>query len=183
MRPDKRTNVSSQQRLEMVSIALDSMIPADFPIFVESTEVDAGRYYPTRELMCVYRARYPCLQFKILMGNDLLSWLHLWDDFQALVSENQFIVYTRIFTSTAVIEPDNEGNVSLNDPSNTRITVESISGMGMSPTLSNISSTEVRKRLNLRGIQSIVGLTPLAVIEYIRQHSLYDSTTGILSVE
>jgi nicotinate (nicotinamide) nucleotide adenylyltransferase len=174
MRPDKRTNVSSQQRLEMVSIALDAMIPASFPVFVESTEIDHGRYYPTRELMCLYRSRYPALRFKVLMGNDLLTSLHTWDDFTALIAENQFIIYQRIFTATAVITPDDEGCVTLNDPRKTKLHVETIAGLGMSPTLSNISSTEVRKRLSTRGLDAIVGLTPLEVIQYIRRHGLYD---------
>ena len=173
MRPDKRTNIQPHQRLEMVSIAIDSMIPSDFPMYVESTEVDAGRYYPTRELMCLYRAKYPNLTFKVLFGNDLLSSLHLWDDFQSLVAENSFIVYKRIFTAKSALEPDEEGRVVLNDENRTEITVEQISGLGMNPTLSNISSTEVRKRLTCKGIGSVVGLTPLPVIYYIVQNGLY----------
>ena len=43
MRPDKPTNLQPYQRLELVSIALDDMTPSNSPIFVDSTEVDAGR--------------------------------------------------------------------------------------------------------------------------------------------
>ena len=173
MRPDKRTNIQAIQRMEMVSIAIDAMIPKDFPMFVESTEVDEGRYFPTRELMCLYRNRYPHLHFKILMGNDLLTSLHLWDDFPELISENRFIVYRRIFTGISVIEPDDDGNVLLNDSGKSKIKVERICGEGMSPTLSNISSTEIRKRITCKGTVGIVGLTPLAVIDYIIENGLY----------
>lgn len=173
MRPDKHTNIQPHQRLEMVSVAIDSMIPEDFPMYVDSTEVDEGRYFPTRELMCLYRARYPGLRFKVLIGNDLLTSLHLWDDFPDLISENRFIVYTRIFTCESIIEADAKGNVILNDAARTRVQVEQISGQGMSPTLSNISSTEVRRRLMSKGIKGIVGLTPLSVIQYILKNGLY----------
>ena len=173
MRPDKRTNIEPRHRLEMVSMAIDSMLPHDFPMFVDSTEVDAGRYVPTRELMCLYRQRYPGLRFKVLIGNDLLSSLHLWDDFTSLISENKFIVYKRIFTSKLGLEPDSEDYVCLNDEGKTRIQVEQISGVGMTPTLSNISSTEIRKRMVTKGIHAIAGLTPLCVINYITDNKLY----------
>jgi nicotinate-nucleotide adenylyltransferase len=173
MRPDKHTNIQPHQRLEMVSVAIESMIPDDFPMFVESTEIDGGRYFPTRELMCLYRARYPGLRFKVLMGNDLLTSLHLWDDFPDLIAENRFIVYSRIFTCETIIEADEKGSVILNDAARTRLQVEQICGQGMNPTLSNISSTEVRKRLITKGVRGIVGLVPLAVIQYIVKHGLY----------
>jgi nicotinate (nicotinamide) nucleotide adenylyltransferase len=175
MRPDKQTNILPEQRLEMVSLAIESMIPDDFPIFVDPTEVAGGRYYPTRELMCIYRERYPNLKFKVLLGNDLLTTLHLWDDFSQLVSENLFIVYRRIVDGQRVIEPDHDGYVILDDAIRTSILVEQIRGDGMGPTLSNISSTEIRKRLVRRGVSGIVGLTPLPVIHYILKNGLYNT--------
>lgn len=173
MRPDKRTNIEPRHRLEMVSLAIDSLLPQDFPMFVDPIEVDEGRYVPTRELMCLFRERYPQLRFKVLIGNDLLSSLHMWDDFPLLILENQFIVYKRIFTSKLVMEPDGEDYVYLNDENKSRIQVEQISGIGMTPTLSNISSTEIRKRMVTKGINAIAGLTPLCVINYITEKKLY----------
>lgn len=178
MRPDKHTNISPEQRCQMVSIALDAMVPKNFPLYVDRTEVDNGRFFPTRELMCHYRSTYPRLTFKILIGNDLLEGLHRWDDFPDLITENEFIVYDRVFTSECIVVPDAESFVTLNDEARTRMKVQRIRESytaGIAPMLSNVSSTEIRKRLSARGINSIVGLTPLEVIFYIRENNLYNS--------
>jgi nicotinate-nucleotide adenylyltransferase len=178
MRPDKPTQVSPECRLEMVSLALDAMASAKLPIFVDGTEVDAGRYLPTRELMCVYRSRYPKLKFKVLMGNDLLGSLHTWDDFPDLVRENRFLVYKRICTNDSprhrVFEDDESDTVHLLDPSKTKLHVERLRDSdGFHPVISNVSSTEVRKRLEMKGPSAVAGLTPLYVVEYIVKHGLY----------
>lgn len=173
MRPDKDTNVNPMHRLSLLSIALAAMIPLDMPVFVEPTEVEGGRYFPTVELMRIYRAKYPNLQFKILIGNDLLDGLHQWDDFHGLIRENSFMVYTRIYGAGC------QGNcaddqVTLKDPDQTILAVERIQNdAGFSPVISNVSSTEVRKRIQKQGPRAIVGLTPLAVIQYIELHGLY----------
>ena len=177
MRPDKHTNVSPEHRCDMVSIALETMVPSNYPVYLDCTEVKGGRFYPTRELMCLYRDKYPTLSFKILIGNDLLSGLHRWDDFYELISENNFIVYDRVFTADCIVALDSESFVTLNDEKRTRMKVERIldaSTCGMAPMISNVSSTEIRKRIALRGIDSIVGLTPLEVVNYIRTHNLYN---------
>ena len=172
MRPDKPTNLQPYQRLELVSIALDDMTPSNSPIFVDSTEVDAGRYIPTRELMNIYRLKYPSVTFKILIGNDLLGGLHRWDDFYELISENQFLVYSREGANS--LGSVNSQTITLNDQLCTKINVQLLSNdVGFSPVLSNVSSTEIRKRIHLKGIRAIIGLTPLPVIEYIEKHKLY----------
>ena len=171
MRPDKHTNADPHKRLEQVSIALQSMVPPDFPVYVESTEVDAGRFYPTRELMVSYRARFPKLNFKVLIGDDLLGGLHTWDDFSDLIRENKFIVYDRGFNHS--FEVHKEDSVFLNDHDKTELRILRIRDSILSPAISNISSTEVRKRLLSKGINSIVGLTPLEVIRYIEKYNLY----------
>ena len=172
MRPDKDTTVEPRHRYDMACAALVSMVPLACPIYVESTEVDSGRYFPTTELMRVYRARYPKLQFKVLIGNDLLSTLHLWDDFLDLVAENVFMVYSRIQTLSGNL--DEEEIVELSDRVHTKLKVERIRNKeGFTATISNISSTEIRFRLKTRGISAIIGLTPMAVVEYIETHNLY----------
>jgi nicotinate-nucleotide adenylyltransferase len=171
MRPDKHTNVDPHRRLEQVSIALNSMVPPDFPVFVESTEVDAGRFFPTRELMSKYRIRYPRLNFKVLIGDDLLTGLHTWDDFPHLIKENEFIVYDRGFNQS--FEIHRRESVTLKDESRTVLHILRIRDSILSPAISNISSTEVRKRLLTKGIDAIVGLTPLEVIRYVEKHNLY----------
>lgn len=180
MRPDKPTQASPEDRLKMVCVALDSMIPPDVPIFVDTTEVDNGRYFPTRELLCLYRSKYPGLSFKLLMGDDLIAGLHTWDDFPDLIIENQFIIYRRLGTSESprhqrgdiMLECD---SVRLFDKERTLLKVERLCDCdGFHPVVTNISSTEVRKRLAKRGSKSIIGLTPLPVREYIIKNRLYN---------
>ncbi len=179
MRPDKPTRASPDDRLNMVCLALDNMIPPDLPIYVEATEVDEGRYFPTRELMCLYRSKYPNLTFKLLMGDDLIGGLHTWDDFPELITENRFIIYRRLGTTESPrhrvgdINIDSD-SVRLFDKDRTVIKVERLCDHdGFHPVVSNVSSTEVRKRLQLRGSKSIFGLTPLPVVEYLIKNRLY----------
>ena len=179
MRPDKPTRASPEDRLTMVCLALDNMIPPDLPIFVETTEVDQGRYFPTRELTCLYRYKYPKLTFKLLMGDDLIGGLHTWDDFPQLISENRFIIYRRLGTTESPrhrvgdinLESD---SVRLFDKERTVIKVERLCDSdGFHPVVSNVSSTEVRKRLALRGPKSVFGLTPVPVVDYLIKNQLY----------
>lgn len=179
MRPDKPTKASPEDRLTMVSIALDNMVPNDLPIFVESTEVDQGRYIPTRELMCLYREKYPGLSFKLLMGDDLIGGLHTWDDFPQLITENKFIIYKRLGTADSprfrvgdiTLDMD---SVRLFDKDRTVMKVERLCDSdGFHPVVSNISSTEVRKRLACKGPRSIYGLVPLPVVEFLIKNRLY----------
>lgn len=178
MRPDKHTVVTPQMRLEMLSLAIDDIFPRSVPIFTDSMEVDADRYIPTRELMNMYRAKYPSMKFKVLMGDDLLTSLHLWDDFHELVSENSFIVYPR--TSSVPIHaparPDTGTSLVLNDQDGTLLHIERLSNeLDFQPVFSSASSTEIRRRIQSsnNGSKAIMGLTPWTVIKYIQQHSLY----------
>ena len=177
MRPDKHTSVDPHSRLELTTLALAAMVPVDFPVYVESTEVDNARYYPTRELMCLYRSLYPKLTFKVLIGTDLISGIHVWDDFSELVSENTFIVYDRLSGPPTTAEAAEKA--VMHDRNRDRMHIERLQHPHMSAVVSNVSSTEIRRRLVEQGISSIVGLTPLAVIEYIARHNLYPIKASI----
>ncbi len=175
MRPDKPTVALPRLRLEMATVALNDIFPPSVPIYVDSTEADSGRYIPTRELMNMYRSKYPSLRFKILMGDDLISSLHWWDDFPQLVSENSFVVYPR---ATGYAEPSDEAvtSIPLNDANRTTIHVERLSNsLKFHAIFSSASSTEIRRRIQSSGgcTKTIIGLTPWAVIAFIQEHSLY----------
>lgn len=161
----------------MVRLAIESLVPIDCPIFVDTTEVDGGRYYPTVELMRIYRSKYPNLNFKVLIGTDLLASLHLWDEFSSLISENTFVVYTRISSKLSLLD-ENESifEIELDDIDKTRLPVERIRNTHLfNPAVSNISSTEVRNRLRIGGFRCIIGLVPLSVLEYMRVNNMYSS--------
>jgi nicotinic acid mononucleotide adenylyltransferase len=64
--------------------------------------------------------------------------------------------------------------IQLLDDAKTKICIERLKDVdGFHPATSNISSTEVRRRLEFLGPMSIVGLTPLPVIDYIISNHLY----------
>jgi nicotinate-nucleotide adenylyltransferase len=168
MRPDKDTVVSPHSRLEMLSLALDEMLTDDVPVYADPTEVNNGQFIPTVHLMSGYRKRYPTLNFKLLIGDDLLASLHTWDGFRELITENRYIVYTR--------KTDSIGDqVILNDPDRTVLQVERLSSSSkFIPMLSTASSSELRHRMEVTGDTSkIAGLTPKVVVRYIADNRLY----------
>lgn len=175
MRPDKHTNVDPHRRLDLVSMAIDAVVSSDFPVYVSPIEVHEGRYIPTRELMCTFRKRYPGLEFKVLIGNDLVGGLQYWDDFEELIRENTFIVYNRIPTCSLHVDhfEVKEDWMTLDYDSKPRLKIERIIDVDMCPVVSNVSSTEVRRRLKSKGIRSIIGLTPLCVVQFIEKYKLY----------
>ena len=50
-RPDKRNHSTPQQRLEMTRAAVRDFFPEDFPVTVDSIEVENGNTIPTAYLM------------------------------------------------------------------------------------------------------------------------------------
>jgi nicotinate (nicotinamide) nucleotide adenylyltransferase len=172
MRPDKPTVVRPEMRRKLLEDAIDCMVGTDIPVFVDSTEVDSGRYIPTREIMNIYRYRYPHVEFKCLIGDDLLPTIHLWDDFPQLVSENDFIVYKRLIGDRCPNDLTS-GEFTCADPQRTVVQYRTLRSEEMGIVLSNISSSEVRKRIRSDGYKSIHGLVPLPVYRYIKEHQLY----------
>lgn len=159
MRPDKPTVLSPRDRLHMLNLSIFSMIPKNFPISSDSTEVDFGRYIPTRELMNLYRTEYPLVDFYIVIGSDLVASLHLWDNFEELIIENKFIIYLRI--------PFNS-NLNVNN-----LNFKLLSDSVFTCVLSNASSSEARRRIRHQSPLACVGLLPLPVIDFIIDNNLY----------
>lgn len=79
-RPDKKHISKPELRLEMVKMAVKDFFPSDFPIKIMETEIDNGDSIPTAFLFDRYYKEFPQNEFYFVMGTDLISGLHWWDD-------------------------------------------------------------------------------------------------------
>ena len=146
----------------MTKIAVKEFFPDDFPIKVDSIEVDNGPSIPTVYMIDKLSAMHKDThEFSFIMGSDLIKGLHYWDDGQCLINKMKCIVFLRKGF------PNEDVVVHENFPKNKPILVdeeESLIGV--------ISSTEIRKRVQIAAEQSrpfygIAGLVMPTVIKYI----------------
>jgi nicotinate (nicotinamide) nucleotide adenylyltransferase len=136
-RPDKIHLNAPATRLTMLQMAVKDFFPPNFPVKVDTTEVDNGLQIPTIYLLDQLMARYTENSFHFVMGSDLVQSLHWWDEGPRLINDTKFIIYERAGYDQAAIKQHE--NYPKNDP----IVVpkaECLIGM--------ISSTEIRRRVN-----------------------------------
>ena len=86
-RPDKPHISHQRKRLEMIRLAVADFFPKDFPVKVDTVEIENGNSIPTAFLMDAYRKREPQTDFWLTCGTDLISGLHWWDDGQRFINE------------------------------------------------------------------------------------------------
>ena len=165
-RPDKDTIVDASVRLRMCDLAVTGMFPADFPVKVISTEIDAGCYIPTVYLMRKFREQNPDLDFSVVIGSDLVDTLMLWDLPDELLAENHFVVVPRCSTAGVLVPLKTEN-------CNFKYSALEVSDQGYFVGVSNLSSTEARHRLKTVGICGAAGIVPLAVLQFIQDNHLY----------
>lgn len=79
-RVDKTQISHPHKRLDMIRLAVQDFFPRDFPVKVDKIEIDNGNSIPTRFLLDKYEEREPDTEFWFVMGTDLVSGLHWWDD-------------------------------------------------------------------------------------------------------
>ena len=84
-RPDKPSISHPQKRLQLVQKAVEDFFPPDFPVKVDTIEIDNGDSIPTFYLMQQYEKLYPEYEFWFVMGTDLIPTLHQWDEGQRLI--------------------------------------------------------------------------------------------------
>ena len=94
-RPDKPHISPPRLRLEMVRRAAQDFFPKDFPIKIDSIEVEHGVSIPTFFLLEMYKKMYSDSEFWFVMGTDLVSGLHWWHEGQRLMSETKFLIFER----------------------------------------------------------------------------------------
>ena len=164
-RPDKPHISHPRKRLEMIRLAVADFFPKDFPVKVDTVEIENGNSIPTAFLMDAYRKREPQTDFWFTCGTDLISGLHWWDDGQRFINEEQFLIFERNgYPQNDLLEHENW-------PKNYKIAYQQ--HRGHENLLGGISSTEVRLRVK-NGI-GISGLVTPNVIEFINKEQLYKS--------
>ena len=70
----------------MIKLAIADFFSPDFPVKIDEKEIENGQSIPTAYLMDEYRQKHPDIDFWFVMGTDLISGLHSWEEGDRLVS-------------------------------------------------------------------------------------------------
>lgn len=157
--PHKQTCdlVSNEHRFEMCRLAFKGI-----PGF-EVSDIEfrlAGKSYTVRTLQQL-RKYYPNAEFYLLMGSDMFLSFHLWYRYQDILDMSKIIAIARNSGEYSLLKAQEkrheeyEGRVKILD----------------FPTVS-ISSTQIREAI--RNHQSVSGLLPSEVLEYIKKNHLFE---------
>ena len=154
---DKKLS-SAAYRLEMTKIvAYDGIIASDY-------EIKLGGVSSTYHTMKYLREERPQDSFYFCMGSDLLEDFHKWNDWKALVSENNFVIYPR-GRDYEHLEHKVQNVMGIDERSHISI-IE-----GQDVVITNVSSSLVRSRLKEN--KSVNYFVPEKIIRYITTHQLY----------
>jgi nicotinate-nucleotide adenylyltransferase len=154
-KPDQSQLASAENRLAMCQLAVEGD-----PLYAINT-IEMRRSGPSYTLDTVRELRrrgWPSVSW--LIGADMLNFLPNWHEPYALLAEVDFVVMAR---------PGFQFDWQ-NLPEPFRKLRENV----VEAPLVNITATEIRQRV-ARG-ESIDGLTPPAVVQYIQSHGLYRSS-------
>ena len=148
-------------RAEMLRLAV-----AGHPSMSVST-LEAERPGPSYTVVTldILKRLRPGERFVWIIGTDSLNQLHLWYEAERLVRENRFLSYPR---------PGAEADEALlrsvwPDDLYRKLADGILRGV---PEF-DLSSTDLRERLEAEGPEACRGMTPDCVLEYISQHHLY----------
>ncbi|QQS43384.1 nicotinate (nicotinamide) nucleotide adenylyltransferase [Candidatus Roizmanbacteria bacterium] len=154
---DKKLS-SAKHRLKMTEIvSYDGILASDY-------EIKLGGVSSTYHTMKYLHEEHPDDTFYFCMGSDLLADFHKWNDWEALVEENNFVIYPR-GRDYEYLEKKVQDVMGANRMSHITIIA------GQDVVITNVSSTLVRSRLKKK--QSVKYLVPEEVISYITTHNLY----------
>ena len=148
-------------RAEMLRLAV-----AGHPSMSVST-LEAERPGPSYTVVTldILKRLRPGERFVWIIGTDSLNQLHQWYEAERLVRENRFLSYPR---------PGAEADEALlrsvwPDELYRKLADGILHGV---PEF-DLSSTDLRERLESEGPEACRGMTPDCVLEYIKQHQLY----------
>jgi nicotinate (nicotinamide) nucleotide adenylyltransferase len=166
-RPDKPHMIDAFQRLTMCSLAVDTFFGSSAPVFV--TDVDAytseykGAYALLKEVEKMQRGSESEIFFVI--GADILEEMPAWIDKEKILNEFKLLLLPR-----AGYEMDSyEEHPHIYVVNNKEIEFAR----------TNISSSEVRRRLAMKG-KNNYGLLPSVVMAHIIRYGLYGVGTQSL---
>jgi len=94
-RKDKALNASGTQRLEMVTAALNELIPKNFPLIVNNIEVEAGAAMYSYDLIKKLEEQNTDIDFRFVIGADILPTLSKWQYADKVKNEMKFLISPR----------------------------------------------------------------------------------------
>jgi nicotinate-nucleotide adenylyltransferase len=157
--------------------AMVALVCADhsgyIPSLAEAGPDGAGHAFYSIDTVHKFKREHPHDQIYFILGADSFLEIPTWKSYEALLESCDFIIASRpgfrLDALRLVIPPELLGRVGSRDPHTiflrkTRVHL-------LSTVASHVSSTEIRQRLKHE--QSIHGLVPLRVEEYILQQALY----------
>lgn len=141
---------SEIHRKMMAEIAIDN----DTRFKISDIEFDLPKPSYTTKTLSELKSKYPNKKFSIIMGEDNLATLHLWKDYEKIVSNHKIFCYPR--AEKTEYAPLKNANIQLVD----------------APLL-NISSTIIRDAL--KDNKNVKFFIPHRVYEYILDNGIYFS--------
>lgn len=145
----KSTLLEDHHRLHMVRLA------TDFFEKIESSDVEFKLPQPnyTVHTLAYLKEKFPKNEFSLIMGEDNLSSLHKWKNYETILEHHKIYVYPRLFSSETESTFQNHPNVFRID----------------APIL-ELSSTFIRE--SIKKGKNVIPMLPHKVWEYI-DHNLF----------
>jgi nicotinate-nucleotide adenylyltransferase len=138
-----------------------------------SLDVASPHVFYTIDTVRRFRREHPGNHLYFILGADQFLEIPMWKHYEELLDACDFIIASRpgfrLDALRSVIPPEKLGGASWNDPH--EIVLRKSAVHLLTTVASHVSSTEVRERLERR--QSIRGLVPARVEEYILGQALY----------
>ncbi|MBL0315495.1 MAG: nicotinate-nucleotide adenylyltransferase [Flavobacteriales bacterium] len=150
---DPQELAPEQDRLHMLNAAIrgsHNMVACD-------VEFGLGRPSYTSNTLRHLRSKHSDLQFTIVLGEDIKTNFHLWKDYEWILEQFPMFLYPR-HNSDSDESPIRWSDYRVHTLSAPRIEISS-----------TVIRADIKKGLDIRF------LIPDAVIEYIREHQLYQS--------
>ena len=79
----------------MTQKAVSDYFPEEYPVYVNSIEIDNGPSIPTYDLLKMLEKQYTMNAFYFIIGSDLLPGLVKWDGGKAFIEECGFVLFER----------------------------------------------------------------------------------------
>eukprot|EP00755_Sulcionema_specki_P009681 Sspe_Gene.44375::Locus_21748_Transcript_2_2_Confidence_0.400_Length_1291::g.44375::m.44375/K00969/nadD; nicotinate-nucleotide adenylyltransferase len=180
-RPDKpKLKTSAIDRYVMLQIAVNTSFSPGFPVKVSDVEVYEPKALATYDLLSLLRSSHPGVDFMFVVGSD---WLQSGQDLRTWTSEGGATGDRLVneFDFLIIRRPGYDLPENL-DALGPRFNVLSLPH-GMNYVDSNVSSTEIRKRVAVseqvrefiggNSLSSADGLVPTGVLAFIQRQGLY----------
>lgn len=164
---------TAEQRVEMVRLAFRGF---NVPLVIDEQEIRrTGPTYTVETLRQLRETQGPAVSLALLMGADQLVRLHTWKNWQALFDYAHVCVASRPGFDMMHLPPEVAREVARRQatPEQIRTTPHGLVTIATNLHI-DIAATEIRRAL-AHG-ERVNDLVPSAVLDYIKQHHLYENT-------